>query len=373
MRFKLTLLTATLILFMQGVHNYTVKEYILKKLGRMKPNMVGEYGDSRIIIVRQQKNLIRSKLVNYSSCEFIQPGNIMPHYICPLPEVDRFIKLNNNRVSNYSTMDLKAKIETFSTVRNTRVCFTGDSMVNQLFHSFECLLSYFESEINRSVRDVFFSKKYNLDLPGSIEVLLPSANTTISFHGIKGPCKPENFGKIWQRCPPNETDVLIFNIGYLHCSDILQSFSYTKGTNSKINITATVNMTERIVSHVSKIYKDKKILLYGQPAPELVNFPNANIIRKKIAKDKVFRHSSDRIILDLLGIEKRAAKKFNLHYVNSYDATKSFLDEVERIKWGKTYSLGRTDRVHFCLPGPVDFATHEVLDVLIEILVKSLE
>ena len=70
-------------------------------------------------------------------------------------------------------------------------------------------------------------------------------------------------------------------------------------------------------------------------------------------------------MLDLVEIEKSTAEKYNMHYVDSYEVTKSFLNEKERTKWGKAFSLGRTDRVHFCLPGPVDFATKIVLEVLI--------
>ena len=79
---------------------------------------------------------------------------------------------------------------------------------------------------------------------------------------------------------------------------------------------------------------------------------------------KFFRHRSDRVILDLVKIEKSTAKQYNMHYIDSYKATNFFLNEKERIKWGKVFSLGRTDRVHFCLPGPVDFATNEVLELL---------
>ena len=125
-------------------------------------------------------------------------------------------------------------------------------------------------------------------------------------------------------------------------------------------------MTEEIISNISRIFKNRKILLYGQPAPELVNYPNAKKMKKHLAKDKFFRHQSDRVILDLVEIEKSIAEKYNIHYIDSYEVTKSFLNEKERITWGKDFSLGRTDRVHFCLPGPVDFATNTVLEALIK-------
>ena len=237
-------------------------------------------------------------------------------------------------------------------------------MVNQLFHSMECLMSHFNSNIKRDLHNTFFSEKYRMNVPGSIELSLPNTGSALSFHGIKGPCKPENWGKIWEKCPPSRTDVLVFNIGYLHCSNILETFSYSKGVNSKLNMEATANMTEEIISNVRRIFEKSEIVLYGQPAPELVNYPNAKKIKKQISDNKFFRHKSDRVILDLVGIEKYIAKQYGMHYVDSYKATKSFLNEKERIKWEKDFSLGRTDRVHFCLPGPVDFATNEVLELL---------
>lgn len=131
---------------------------------------------------------------------------------------------------------------------------------------------------------------------------------------------------------------------------------------SKLSIKAY--MTEQIISNISKIFKNTKVLLYGQPAPELVNYPNAKRIKNQFARDKFFRHKSDRVILNLVGIEKSMAEKYNIHYIDSFNATKHFLNEKERIKWGKVFSLGRTDRVHFCLPGPSDFATDAVLEIL---------
>ena len=306
------------------------------------------------------------KLIDYSSCKYIQPGNVMPHYTCPRSEVKRFILLNNQISSSKREVNIEANIQTFSTIRNSRICMTGDSMVNQLFHSMECLLSHFNTSVKRHLHNTFFSEKYKMRMPGLIELSLPNTGSLLMFHGIKGPCKPENMGKIWEKCPPSSTDVLIFNIGYLHCTNILESFGYSKGINSKLNVRATAHMTEEIISNISRIFKNRKILLYGQPAPELVNYPNAEKMKKKLAKDKFFRHQSDRVILDLVEIEKSIAEKYNIHYIDSYEVTKSFLNEKERITWGKDFSLGRTDRVHFCLPGPVDFATNTVLEALIK-------
>ena len=199
-------------------------------------------------------------------------------------------------------------------------------------------------------------------VPGSIELSFPDTGSVLSFHGIKGPCKPENRGKIWEKCPPSNTDVLVFNIGYLHCSNILESFSYTTGVNSKLNMEATASMTEEMIANISRIFEKREIILYGQPAPELVNYPNAKKLKKHFASDKFFRHKSDRVILDLVKIEKSTAKQYNMHYIDSYKATNFFLNEKERIKWGKVFSFGRTDRVHFCLPGPVDFARMKSLN-----------
>jgi len=306
----------------------------------------------------------KGNLFDYSSCEFIQPGNVMPHYSCSRDEIKRFILLSNDMPFPRDTIDLETNVRVLATRKKLRVCFTGDSMVNQLFHSMECLMSHFNSSIKRDLQNTFFSEKYRMNMPGSIELSFPDTGSVFSFHGIKGPCKPENQGKIWEKCPPSSTDVLVFNIGYLHCSNILETFSYSKGVNSKLNMEATASMTEEIISNVRRIFEKSEIILYGQPAPELVNYPNAKKIKKQIANNKFFRHESDRVILDLVGIEKSIAMQYNMHYVDSYKATKSFLNEKERIKWEKVFSLGRTDRVHFCLPGPVDFATNEVLELL---------
>jgi len=306
----------------------------------------------------------QGKLVDYSLCKFIQPGNVMPHYTCPINETKRFILMNDDISISSGNIDLEANVLAISKSKNLRICVTGDSMVNQLFHSIECLISHFNSDIQRVVHNPFYSEKYRMRLPGSIELSFPKTGSVLSFHGIKGPCKPENYGKIWEKCHPGSTDVLIFNIGYLHCADVLESFSYTKGIKSKLNIKATTYMTEKIISNISKAFKNRKVLLYGQPAPELVNYPNAKGIKNQFARDKFFRHKSDRVILNLVGIEKSMAEKYNIHYIDSFNATKHFLNEKERIKWGKLFSLGRTDRVHFCLPGPVDFATDAVLEIL---------
>ena len=81
-------------------------------------------------------------------------------------------------------------------------------------------------------------------------------------------------------------------------------------------------MTEKIIANISKAFKNRKVLLYGQPAPELVNYPNAKGMKNQFARDKFFRHKSDRVILNLVEIEKSMAEKYNIHYIDSFNATK---------------------------------------------------
>lgn len=93
--------------------------------------------------------------------------------------------MNDDISISSGNIDLEANVLAISKSKNLRVCVMGDSMVNQVFHSMECLISHFNSDIQRVVHNEFYSDKYRMRLPGSIELSFPKTGSVLSFHGKK--------------------------------------------------------------------------------------------------------------------------------------------------------------------------------------------
>lgn len=299
-----------------------------------------------------------SWLIDYSACPYVKPGKVMPHYICNTQETREVLSAFYVESHCSGSGNLSVAVSDFvDAVRKKRVCLFGDSMVNQFYHSLECLLWSEDMIAERQVLKPFFSPKYKMELAGTTLVKLRSGGT-ITFNGVNGPCRSENHMKVLDKCSPNTTDILIFNVGYLHCSEIFGTLSFMRGENSTLNETSGSALVHTLLNSVASAFPRTKLILYGQPAGELVNVPMIKSLIKKESSHGFLRHPGDAIGEQVMQMEMKIARQLGFHYVPSYTLTRHPLSEARRVVLRRKVSIGRTDRVHFCLPGLVDFAAH---------------
>lgn len=334
-----------------------------------KPNTSARHERYSNISLRREKNhcwltarIVPAKkgrsqtLTNYAACPHISPGSTMPHYTCSQGELRQTFKRWRVAVDSHCKFFHLSRGNVdfaVSCLENKKVCIAGDSMMNQFFHSLECRLA--NRSLARTVNKAFWSTRYNMSIAGSVTLQLQN-NGHIFFNGVKGPCKENNLQKIWSYCDPEQTDVLIFNIGFLHCAERIGSLGFTLGPESQLNRSAVRRVVTEFATELRSRYPRSRLVLYGQPAAELVNVPQAASHFLSKAHSKYLRHPSDQVTEDIMEVEWEVALESGLEYIPAHIFTRHPLSEADRRASKKIYSLGRTDRVHFCLPGLPDFA-----------------
>ncbi|KAK3269181.1 hypothetical protein CYMTET_22360 [Cymbomonas tetramitiformis] len=189
------------------------------------------------------------------------------------------------------------------------------------------------------------------------------SNSSLRFYGIKGPCQGENLEKIWKGCPPEMTDILIFNVGFLHCTEVAFA-SPSDMERGKLNASAVRELVERFAVNLRKQYPRSRLVLHGQPAPELVYVKKPQTFMRRKPFSENLRRSNDHAMSNVMDIESSVADAHGIEYLPSYPLTRHPLKERERTSKGRAYSLGRTDSVHFCLPGLPDFVVDAWLSEL---------
>lgn len=299
---------------------------------------------------------------DYQSCPYIQKGVVMPHYRCERKETRLLagkydLAFPPGRASACGAKlppvrDAVRRLAELLAHGRRRLCLSGDSLLNQMYHGIECML-HGAGLVSARRLSQKMSARYKIKVPWAIEVDVKGGGSI--RYAKSFPCG-DGVKQVFDEC--GKADVVALNAAYLHCSHITGTLNRDMGDGARVNAAKTKGAVRDMLRQVRKRYSD--VILVGQPAVELVNIRNGPDYRK--THDRHHRHKGDVHARTLSRLEAEVARDAGVSYVPSYALTRHPLDERLREAWKRQYSIGRTDKVHYCLAGGVvDFAAYGVV------------